>query len=253
MATKRALAERFKGIGPGYDRTRPSYPEEVIATIVKASGISEKSRLLEIGAGTGIATARFAAKGFSIMAVEPMAGMLAEARKRTMGLRVRYLCRRFEHAGLPEESFDLVFSAQAYHWLDKRTRVKRTAAFLKEGGTLALFWNQQDGKRSAIVRQRLALRDRLRTSAYRGIRIDYAKEMQRLRTVYVSVIKRVFHWEKVYTQEQYFALERSMSWVDIMSRRRKALYFAELENAVGKRDRIVIPYRTLLILARKGR
>ena len=39
-------------------------------------------------------------------------------------------------------AFDLVVSATAFHWLDPATAYPKTAAALRPGGAIALFWNE---------------------------------------------------------------------------------------------------------------
>ena len=51
-------------------RIRPSYPEDLVLDIIKATHLKQSDRILEIGAGTGKATVQFAAKGYKIHAVE---------------------------------------------------------------------------------------------------------------------------------------------------------------------------------------
>ena len=47
----------------------------------------------------------------------------------------------FEEVAFGDESFDLVVSATAFHWLEPATRVEKLWQVLKPGGYVALFWN----------------------------------------------------------------------------------------------------------------
>ena len=51
---------------------------------------------------------------------------------------VRWVVTRFEDWPLPAQPFDVVFSATAFHWLDRRVRVAKAAAALRTGGYLAI-------------------------------------------------------------------------------------------------------------------
>src|SRR3954468_21450207 len=73
-----------------YDKYRPRYPDQLVDDVVATlSG----RRVLEVGAGTGIATAAFAARGMAMTCLEPdaeMAAMLsAETRRRRGSARKR--------------------------------------------------------------------------------------------------------------------------------------------------------------------
>jgi len=50
----------FNQMADYYDKFRPSYPQEIIDAIVKKAGLNVESSILEIGAGSGKATAQFA-------------------------------------------------------------------------------------------------------------------------------------------------------------------------------------------------
>lgn len=64
----RQMAESF-GIDPGrYDRTRPRYPDALVARIVAASPGPD---VLDVGCGTGIAARQFQAAGCRVLGVEP--------------------------------------------------------------------------------------------------------------------------------------------------------------------------------------
>src|SRR2546430_12182297 len=67
-------ARSFGAVAADYDRYRPRYPDQLADDVVAAL---PGRRVLEVGAGTGIATAAFAARGMAMTCVEPDAEMAA--------------------------------------------------------------------------------------------------------------------------------------------------------------------------------
>jgi SAM-dependent methyltransferase len=130
----RALRETFGEVAELYDRVRPGYPAGVFGEL----GVRPGDRVLEIGPGTGQATGPVAEAGASVVAVELSADLAAVARRRLSRLaRVEVVTADFETWVLPEEPFDLVLSATAFHWIDPEIRVAKAADALRPGGTLA--------------------------------------------------------------------------------------------------------------------
>ncbi|WP_145809005.1 class I SAM-dependent methyltransferase [Kribbella amoyensis] len=124
-----------------YDRVRPTYPRRLYDDLAELLGIPARSsgtrpRVLEIGCGTGQATAPMIARGWSVKAVELSPDLGRVARDRLPELEV--VTTDFDTWPLPAERFDLVLSATAFHWLDPATRVRRTAEALRPGGLLAV-------------------------------------------------------------------------------------------------------------------
>jgi SAM-dependent methyltransferase len=96
--------------------------------------------VLEVGCGTGKLTEVLVDLGLHVDAVDPGARMVAAARRRVSRLdRVRFHVDRFEDVALPEEAFDAVFSATAFHWLDSQVSWRKASSHLKPGGLLALL------------------------------------------------------------------------------------------------------------------
>ena len=124
-----------------YDRTRPSYPRALFDAVDRYGGLGEGARVLEVGPGTGQATASLLGRGWAVEAVELDPGMAAVLRDR-LGDRVRVRVGAFEEAPPPRPPVDLVLSATAYHWLDPAVRLDRIAAALRPGGTLAIVWSR---------------------------------------------------------------------------------------------------------------
>jgi SAM-dependent methyltransferase len=54
---------------------------------------------------------------------------------------VRVECVSFEDWPLASGRFDLLISAQAFHWVDPAVGLAKAAAALKPNGHIALFWN----------------------------------------------------------------------------------------------------------------
>lgn len=119
-----------------YARSRPAYPAELFDDLAE---LVPGRRGLEIGCGTGQATIPLAHRGFQITAVELGVNMAAAARQATAGLPVEVVNTGFEQWPLPDERFDLVLAATAWHWIDPAIRVTKAAEALKPGGRLAII------------------------------------------------------------------------------------------------------------------
>jgi ubiquinone/menaquinone biosynthesis C-methylase UbiE len=134
--------EPYKGIAGIYEDIRPSYPERLIQDVIKKTDLKLDDRLLEIGAGTGKATVQFADKGFRVHAIElgeDMAEILKD--KCTHYSNVSLDVVPFEEWNCSDnEKFDMIYSAQAFHWIDKEVKYKKCHELLKDNGYLVLFW-----------------------------------------------------------------------------------------------------------------
>jgi SAM-dependent methyltransferase len=135
----------FGQVAEEYDRHRPTYPEAVIDRLVsfaRAGGGGRAGRALEVGAGTGKATVAMAARGVAVTAVEPSSAMAAVARRNTSGYPdVTIVESDFERWDAGGETFPLLYSAQAWHWVDPAARYVRGRLALEPGGTLVALWN----------------------------------------------------------------------------------------------------------------
>lgn len=95
-------------------------------------------RVLDVGAGTGIAARQFADAGADVLAVEPDERMARVAVAK--GIRVE--ASTFEEWRPEGRDFDLVVFAQSFHWVDTRPALKKVAGLLRPGGRLAILANR---------------------------------------------------------------------------------------------------------------
>lgn len=135
-----ASARRFDGVAEAYARYRPSYPPDAIAAIL--DGLPSPADVVDIGAGTGIATRLFAAAaaGARVVGIEPNDDMRAAAL--ATGLDVR--AGTAYATGLAARSADLVTAFQAFHWFCDGSALAECKRILRPGGRFAAVWNERD-------------------------------------------------------------------------------------------------------------
>ncbi len=68
MSDKRTT---FNEVAELYDKVRPHYPELLFQELASLARLPASARILEIGAGTGIATEPLLQKGYQVIALEP--------------------------------------------------------------------------------------------------------------------------------------------------------------------------------------
>src|SRR5690242_1834723 len=123
----------------GYTRARPGYPAAIF-DLLAGHGLGADALVLEIGAGTGQATADLLDRGARVVAAEPGANLAATLRERFPTDRLRVVEADIERAELPAGPYDLAFVASALHWVDTAVALPRVAAALRPAGVLAACW-----------------------------------------------------------------------------------------------------------------
>ncbi len=129
----------FGEVAEEYDAVRADYPAELVEFVVGYAG-SPPHQMVEVGAGTGLATRAFATLGVPITCIEPDPEMAAVLAQRNAGNEmVDVVVGAFEEWTPPGEGVDLLYCAQAWHWIDPAVRLRLAAETVATGGVLALF------------------------------------------------------------------------------------------------------------------
>jgi SAM-dependent methyltransferase len=153
MTRDMSLRTTFDQIAGLYDEARPGYPRQLFEDIITLSGIPPGGSILEVGCGTGQATLPFARRGYSMLCLElgaNLAALTAEYCRPYPNVEVQNVA--FEEWPLRRQAFDLVISADAFHWIPPEIGYARAAAALKDTGALALFWHHSPGEDSPFRR-----------------------------------------------------------------------------------------------------
>jgi SAM-dependent methyltransferase len=129
----------FDPLVDAYDAGRPSYPDAVYDAIERLARPLSGASVVEIGAGTGIATCGLRTRGARVLAVDIGPGMLRRLRARLPDQPA--VVARAEQLPVPAAAVDLVCAAQAWHWVHPDTGAIEVKRVLRPGGALAVWWN----------------------------------------------------------------------------------------------------------------
>jgi SAM-dependent methyltransferase len=155
VATVTTLGD-FSDQAEAYARARPDYPEALVDRLLARAGVGPGDRVAELGAGTGLFTARLVARELRVIAIEPSAAM----RERAPQLDgVEWRAGSFEACPLADGEVAWVVAAQAFHWADPARALPELRRVLAPGGHLSVLWNDRDLERSPLLRFTRALID----------------------------------------------------------------------------------------------
>src|SRR5438874_10092067 len=126
----------FAKTADDYRRHRAGFPGSFFDRLA-AYGIGHAGqRVVDLGTGTGTLARGFAWRGCRVIALDPAAPMLAQAREtdRAAGVQIDYRTASAEDTGLPEGSADVVAAGQCWHWFDRPAAAREAARVLRAEG-----------------------------------------------------------------------------------------------------------------------
>lgn len=261
IGTRDRLRETFDRVAEQYDRNRPAYPSAVFDDVIRISGISTDSCLLDIGCGTGLATQGFAARGFHIDAIELGGNMADLARVRLVEYpRVAIVVADFD-LWTTALRYDLAYSATAYHWLDPATREQRIAALLRHRGWLAVWRNRhiRNGSSDAFLDEAQTVYSSVAPElcGERGTLPGPGEVVEAEREEFTSGLFegpqiRVHFWGKAYTSREYVDLLNTHSDHQLLPPDRRSRLFDSLAALIDSRygGSVIKDYATVLQMVR---
>jgi SAM-dependent methyltransferase len=144
----------FNQVASVYRDARPDYPEALIDDVVSYAGLKPNDAILEVGCGTGQATKSFAARGYSILAIDPAPEMVRAARESLAKFgNVELIETTFEAWPAKRATFRLIIAAQSWHWVSPEVRFAKAAEILSPDGSLAVFGHVPVGLPAPLLEQ----------------------------------------------------------------------------------------------------
>jgi SAM-dependent methyltransferase len=248
----------FDSVAGLYDRVRPEYPEAIFDDITEMAHLTEASRIVEVGPGTGQATRSLARRGWSVTAIEPGPDLAAVAAERFAGQpHVSITVSRFEDWTPPGDTlYDAVFAATAWHWIDPRQGYRKAASLLQPGGVLAVVETHHvcppGGDRFFAEIQEVY--DEIGESGPPGgpsppDDIEEALSVEIVDSGWFEPPRTRRHvWSRTYTADEYIDVLRTYSGHIAMTDRQRHRLFGAIRERIGARARAVVEKHYLNIV-----
>jgi SAM-dependent methyltransferase len=261
--SRELLRTTFETAADLYDVARPEYPPELFDELIELAGLGSGAQLLEIGCATGKATRPLLERGFSIVCVELGAQLADQARRNLGGLPIEIEVAQFEQWNGPAGSFDLVYAATAWHWVDPAVRYGKAHALLRPGGHLAV-WSAQhafpadaDPFFTEIQEVYDAIDESHPGEWPPPLPEDVADDAGEIEAsgLFENIQVRRYVWEKLYTAEQYVALLNTFSGHIAMEERKRAHLYREIRERIDRREdpRVRRHWLAILHVARRAK
>jgi len=244
-----ARAVIFGRDAESYEQARPDYPPEAIAHL---TSLVSATYAVEVGAGTGKATKDVARPGLELVCLEPSPQMAVVLEAKGLP-GVEVIVSTFEDWEGSAASVDLIYAAQAWHWVDRSTAYARARALLRPGGSLALMWNvpadryaEFEGIYTTFAPHLLAEQDeRIR----RRDSHDWLEDMQR--SGFADLVRFTHHWSCEVSAPELRSLYSTYSDHMMLPEPERTHLLEGLERVVSERGGILtLHYRTEIFSGR---
>jgi SAM-dependent methyltransferase len=255
----------FDAVVEIYDRVRHDYPApafEELFNYVREGVPGAVPDVAEIGPGTGKATLALLERGAQVTGVELGSQMAAYLLAKLGGdARLRVVEGAFEAVDLPKSSFDLVFAATSFHWVDPAVRVERSLELLRPLGAIGTLSTVQVAEavggffeRSQPIYAKYDKGDRqtfVAPAAADAVSPEYAGFLDNPGLGDVEL--RRYPWDQTYSRAEYADLMRSYSNIRMMPEGERESLIFELGELIDAEfdGGIVRPLVIVLTMARK--
>ena len=165
-------------------------------------------------------TGTAARRGFAVLAVEPSAEMAAIAARRCASYpHVAVMVSTFEDFEVEPAGFDVVMSAQAWHWVSRHVRHRKARAALRPAGTLALLWTHPRWDQCAVTEDLVEVYDRFAPELtgcgpwFPGFTDEAGAERPttvELAGLFGPITEHRYPWTESYEARRYIDLVRSL-------------------------------------------
>jgi SAM-dependent methyltransferase len=243
----------FGSIAEHYDRHRPKYPNAMWDDLFSYADLT-RATVLEVGCGTGLATAELAQHEFDITAIDADPRMLEVARRRRLP-GVTFIPKRFEehHGG----AYDLIFAGSSWHWVDPDRGPAHAASLLNPGGVLAVAWNIPTLSDLPFADALSAVYEEMAPDMAKSPSLMWHKDQSHHRAriadsgLFDDPMSYTHTWAKPVTPDEYTAIVSTHSDHLILGENRLEELLPRIHAVVADHgDLVDFPYRTVMYLAR---
>ncbi|MCW2511821.1 MAG: methylase involved in ubiquinone/menaquinone biosynthesis [Mycobacterium sp.] len=247
----RARADSFGAAARIYDARRPRYPAELIDDLLRQGART----VLDVGAGTGIASEQLLERGVDVLAVEPDPRMAELASGKGVPIEIA----TFENWDPAERRFDLVVFGQSFHWVNPDIALSKVHRLLPAGGHLALMWNRlfpthpTQGELAGIYRDYVDPSSPLADGSSNGLDVEHRTEglIASITASGFTVEERTYPRNERYSTERWLDLAFTYSNHLVLPAKKASELRTRLAERIGSSG-VAVGGDTLLILATRS-
>ncbi|WP_019680983.1 class I SAM-dependent methyltransferase [Ruminococcus flavefaciens] len=264
MVKNEELSHTFDSASKEYDKMRPGYPDELYRKIFSYINIDENSCAAEVGSGSGQATKPILDTGCKLTAIEYGVNMSVLLKEKFVGYPgFNVITGKFEDIEFHENSYDLVFSATAFHWIPEQKGYTKVYSMLKHGGAFARFANHPFISRNntALAKEIEEIYDKYYYSYYKKQRstvTEYSREQSEMIALiaekygFSDIRYHIFQRERVFSANEYICLLGTYSDHIAIEKEVRNEFFSRIEEAIKRHDGTITIEDTIdLQLSRK--
>ena len=264
MPTIKILEWTFDTVASTYEKLRPGYTEELYKMIFDYIVLNESCYAIEVGIGGGQATLPILKTGCNLTAVEygeQFSELCKEKFKEYRNFSI--ITNKFENVDFLDNTYDLVYSASAFHWVPEDIGYTKVFSMLKSGGAFVRFANHPyRDKGNLFLSEEM---DKIYAAYYykfynkkQEAPTEYSEEqaLQRAKIAekygFVDIKYALFHRTRTFSANEYSTLLGTYSDHIAIEESIRKEFFSKIEDAINSHGGSITIYDTIdLQLARK--
>lgn len=244
-----------------YDDVRPGYPKEMYDDIAKICNLSKSSSVIEIGAGSGIATVELAKTGCKIVGIEPGSNLVVIAKEKTKDYpNVEIVEAMFEDYE-SSNKFDCLIALTSFHWISEQTKYKKAYDLLNRNGHFVIVWNSFFQSTGEATKEVNSLYNEMLSDIYPEQKNDvnlgvFNKLNGRELEIVGSDMFYLYFLRKYvtvynYDKETYPMLLNTFPKIIKIKKERREKFLKRVEKIVEKHGTLSVPVLTTLLITKK--
>ena len=230
-----------------YESGRPGYPTDAVQFILETIDPDGAEIVIDVGAGTGKLTRELAASPARVIALDPVAEMLALIPAHAP--MAHLVLGSAEKIPVDDGVASALTAAQAFHWFDPHRVWDEFARVLRPNGAVVLVWNARLRDQDWVDRIWSLMDDVEKRAPWRdhdNPEIDETHEM------FSDVERTTFDHAVEMTDETVLGRVLSVSHVAVLPDARRAAIADEVRQIIDSVDRpLVMNYRTDVFVRRR--
>jgi ubiquinone/menaquinone biosynthesis C-methylase UbiE len=240
--------------GASYEKYRASYPKELAQKLFSLTGYQPPETILELGCGTGKGTEILIQEGARVHGIEPNKSMGEIAEAKFAKDRFSWSPCSFKDYQATGQTFPLITSAHAFHWIDQDIAFGKCYELLKPNGALAIYRNNRKYD-DEFSRREHEIQVRINGCDPHGVwNENYYEAMAECVTEFIRRSAGRFHRPQVYefdhsisyTAEQYLGLLNTF-WDDSNNSSQRSRVLEETAKLIDLMGGVIeYPYTAVL-------